>query len=142
MRLLEKDHRDVLPRLRRFKSILLRWQRGGALRAPSEAREVCLFVPPLIAKTVPHFRTEEKIVFPYLKRHAPRLTTRLERIQAEHPALLRELAKLRKAALIFARKSASKAAVKRVSRQGLFLARGLHAHIQKEERLMRRFRAI
>jgi len=135
-RMLESEHRDLGSALRRYRHWLRRIPPPPWERATLERWGTMLDF--LKTRTYGHFKIEEQIVFPYLRRCRPSLGPDLRRLQQEHVAFRRAFASLTR----LHRRPLSPAAETRAAlqrrRQSLRVIALLERHARHEQRLMRR----
>lgn len=137
-RMLESDHASFLVDLRGLEGLLKRHCSGS--RCPSRIlKRLERFIHHFEAHIDSHFKAEEMAVFPYLRRHAPRLTPTLLYLIAEHRVILRTMAAWKRSFKKIKMKTSSTDPKASICRQGLELVRLLRAHVAKETRIMSRF---
>lgn len=107
---------------------------GNPVSSPAIRLRIRRLTNHLAAMAHPHFKAEEKIVFPYLSRHAPSLSAALKRFVQEHGAIRRQF--------MLCRRLLPMASAIAVSREGLELVRLMGTHVRKEIRLMGRIACL
>ena len=137
-RMLESDHEVFMSELRRLERFLKR----HPVRKPCPASLLARmdrFIHDFKAHMGPHFKAEEKAVFPFLCRHAPHLKKTLERLITEHDGIRKALASWKRS--IRKTKARAKPRVPEIplSVQGLELIRLLRDHVEGEARIMLQF---
>jgi iron-sulfur cluster repair protein YtfE (RIC family) len=137
-RMLETDHAAMVRELSQLDAQLKRHRSHSERRAQTLGR-IRKTLGGLAVKLLPHFQAEEKAVFPYLRRYAPRLSPVLRTLIAEHSTIRTGIATCNKILLKTRAAPQSKTQAQALSRKGNELVRVMRAHVQKESRLMRRF---
>ena len=137
-RMLESDHDSFIAELSALEGLL----KEQSLRPHATAKvlqRVEFFILHFEDHMDAHFKAEETAVFPYLRRHAPRMAPTLLYLIAEHRVILRTMAEWKRSFRKIKAKTSPESPQTSVCRQGLELVRLLRAHVLKERRIMRRF---
>ena len=137
-RMLETDHESFMAELRDLESILKK-QRAND-RCPARVlNRLQRFVRNFESHMKSHFKAEETAVFPYLQRHAPRLSGTLLLLIAEHRLIQRTLTAWKRSFKRTQTRAKPKVSITPEFQSGLELVRLLRLHVERENRIMRQF---
>ncbi len=78
------QHSEMLKNTNRFQTLLTNLRYEGKPRLGANIQQTRLILKFLESKVIPQFRFEEKSIFPFLRRHIPKLEAALRLLEAEH----------------------------------------------------------
>jgi len=137
-RMLETDHQSFMTELRDLEGMLKKHRTNGCYPAPVINR-LGRFVRHFESHMSSHFKAEETAVFPYLRRHAPRLSESLLFLIAEHRIIQRALTDWKRSVNKSITGAKPNATGTPLFLKGLELVRLLRLHVERENRIMRQF---
>lgn len=139
LNLFEKDHDDTLQKTHRLEEILvhLRYEGNASLgKNVKQAREVLAFFSREVQR---HMRDEERVLFPFLKTHLPRLEPLVLYLSSEHQDFRRHVTRFK---FLLAKLSKRKGprdcgeAIGKLKETGIYLVHLLRAHLQGESDIL------
>lgn len=139
LKLFEKDHDDTLQKTYRLEEILVHLRYEGKVslgKNLKQAREVLAFFSREVQR---HMADEERVLFPFLKAHLPRLEPLVHYLSSEHQDFRRQVARFK---LLLSRLSKKKASLNRdkvigkLKETGIYLVHLLRAHLQGESEIL------
>jgi len=131
--ILEKDHKTTLQKLNRFYEVLRKLRYEGKLALGKNLSEVNVFVSYFKRELDGHMHDEEKILFPFLQTHIPRLEPMIYLLLSEHDDFRNSLKSLRASLSEFKRyKSIKPDTIDKICEQGTYLICLLRSHMWVE----------
>lgn len=133
--LLENAHTDTLQKIDRLQDILTNLRFEGKVRLGKNLKEAGRVLDFFDKELMPHLNLEEKILFPFVETHLPKLESVIHLLQAEHEDFRKNLEGFRFLLQEIPKKkyeSIRGEMTERLREQGLYLIYLLRNHIQEE----------
>jgi hemerythrin-like domain-containing protein len=131
--ILEKDHKTTFQKLNQFYEVLRKLRYEGKLTLGKNIAEAIELVGYFKRELDGHMCEEEKILFPFLKTHIPRLEPMIYLILSEHEDFRNSLKSLKASLSEFKRhKSVKPGTIDKICEQGTYLICLLRSHMWVE----------
>ena len=131
--ILEKDHKMTFQKLNQFYEVLRKLRNEGKLTLGKNLSEASEFVVYFKKELDGHMRDEERILFPFLQMHIPRLEPMIYLLLSEHEDFRRSLGNLKMLLGKFKKNAAIKlSAIDEICEQGTYLICLLRSHMWVE----------
>lgn len=131
--LLEKDHKTTFQKLNRFHEVLTNLRYEGKMSLGKNLSEANRLVGYFKKELDGHMRDEERILFPFLQTHIPRLEPMVYLLLSEHEDFRHCLERLRKPLRAFQKNESIKpGAIDKVCDDGAYLICLLRSHMWVE----------
>ena len=130
---LEKDSKTTSANLNKFYKILMDLRFGGKQDTSKSMAQLVRLVAYFKKEVVEHMREEEKILFPFLRKHIPRLEPMIWLLLSEHDDFRNALKDLSLSLSIFKKVGSDKARIiHQLNEQGIYLLCLLRGHMSVE----------
>ena len=131
--LLEKDHKTTFQKLNQFYEVLKKLRYEGKMNLGKNIVEINQLVAYFKRELDGHMRDEEKILFPFLQTHIPRIEPMVYLLLSEHEDFRNSLKSLRESLGEFKRrKSVKPGAIDKICDKGTYLICLLRSHMWVE----------
>ena len=130
--LMEKDHQTTFQRLNEFYDVLRKLRYEGKLNVGKNLAEVNTLVSYFKQELDGHMRGEEKILFPFLQTHIPRLEPMVYLLLSEHEDFRHSLENLKTALQNCKHQAADPILIDKICEQGTYLICLLRSHMWVE----------
>ena len=130
---LEKDHQTTFQKINQFYEVLRKLRHEGKLTLGQNLTETSRLVVYFKKEFDDHMRKEEKILFPFLRTHIPRLEPMVYLLLSEHEDFRNSIGNLKTALGEFKKREAPKpASLDKICEQGTYLICLLRSHMWVE----------
>ena len=131
--ILEKDHKPTLQKLNQFYEVLRKLRCEGKLTLGQNLAEAGELIAYFKKELYGHMRDEEKILFPFLQAHVPRLGPMIYLLLSEHEDFRNSIKNLRLALSKFKKhKTLKLGTLDKICEQGTYLICLLRSHMSVE----------
>ena len=131
--ILEKDHKTTFQKLNQFYEVLRKLLYEGKLTLGQNLAETSEFVAYFKKELDGHMRDEEKILFPFLQTHVPRLEPMICLLLSEHEDFRNSIKNLKTALSKFKKHEVVKpGTLDKICEQGTYLICLLRSHMSVE----------
>lgn len=131
--ILEKDHKTTFQKLNQFYEVLRKLRYEGKMKLGRNLSEVQELVNYFKKELDSHMRDEEKVLFPFLQTHIPRLEPMVYLLLSEHEDFRNSLGNLKAALDGFKSRAAVKPGlIDKICEQGTYLIGLLRSHMWVE----------
>lgn len=133
--ILEKDHKVTYLKLNQMDEALKKLRYEGKLNRGRNLSEIGELTDYFSQELNGHMREEEKVLFPFLRTHIPRLEPMVHLLSCEHDDFKESLGKIKKTLNRCKKQStASSLAIEQICQNGTYLVCLLRSHMWVESR--------
>lgn len=140
------NDREILRRSQEFQRILFHVREDRGMERQKMLKSAVETVDYFIRRMRPRFRSENRVLFPYLREHIPKLDAAVTFLHLEQTDFDRRLNALRKhlkkLALLKKEGAAARDAAGRIHDEGLYIIYALRHYLVAEKQLFENFRKV